>query len=38
MTTTNTETKDTIKREIDELKRTTQIIKEELNKDLKNLK
>jgi gas vesicle protein len=32
------ETKDTIKREIRELKRTTQIIKEELNKDMENLR
>jgi SET domain-containing protein len=32
------ETKDTIKREIHELKRTTQIIKEELNKDMENLR
>jgi hypothetical protein len=32
------ETEDTIKREIHELKRTTQIIKEELNKDLENLR
>jgi hypothetical protein len=34
----NRETKDTIKREIHELKRTTQIIKEELNKDLENFR
>jgi hypothetical protein len=32
------ETKDIIKREIHELKRITQIIKEELNKDLENLR
>jgi hypothetical protein len=32
------ETKDTIKREIHELKRTTQIVKEELNKDMENLR
>jgi hypothetical protein len=32
------ETIDTIKREIHELKRTTQIIKEELNKDMKILR
>jgi hypothetical protein len=32
------ETKDTIKREIHKLKRTTQIMKEELNKHIKNLK
>jgi chromosome segregation ATPase len=31
------ETKDTIKREIHDLKRKTQIIKEELNKDMENL-
>jgi hypothetical protein len=31
-------TKDTIKREIDELKMTTQNIKEELNKDMENFK
>jgi hypothetical protein len=31
------ETKDTIKREVHELKRTTQIIKEELNKDMENI-
>jgi hypothetical protein len=31
------ETKDTIKREIDELKMTTQNIEEELNKDIENL-
>jgi hypothetical protein len=32
------ETKDTIKREIYELKMTTQNIKEELNKDMENLR
>jgi F0F1-type ATP synthase membrane subunit b/b' len=32
------ETKDTIKREIHEFKMTTQIIKEELNKDVENLR
>jgi Tfp pilus assembly protein PilP len=32
------ETKDTVKREIHELKRITQIIKEELNKYLENLR
>jgi chromosome segregation ATPase len=32
------ETKYTTKKEIHELKRTTQIIKEELNKDLENLR
>jgi hypothetical protein len=32
------ETKDTIKREILELKRTTQIIKQELSKDMENLR
>jgi SET domain-containing protein len=32
------ETKDTVKREIHELKKTTQIIKEELNKDMENLR
>jgi gas vesicle protein len=31
------EIKDTLKREIHELKKTTQIIKEELNKDMENL-
>jgi hypothetical protein len=31
------ETKDTIKREMHELKRTTQTIKEELNKNMENL-
>jgi hypothetical protein len=39
-TSTNTKVKqkDTIKREINELKMTTQNIKEELNKDMENLK
>jgi hypothetical protein len=32
------ETKDTIKRKIHELKRTTQIIKEDMNKDMENLR
>jgi hypothetical protein len=32
------ETKDTIKRETHELKMTTQNIKEELNKDMQNLR
>jgi hypothetical protein len=32
------ETKDTIKKEINELKMTTQNLKEELNKDMENLR